>query len=143
MSKEDETTPGPKYDPKFVAAKFKNKFGKGREEVRSMMIKGMEKTEYCRQSPGHLYDIPDPWSASKRHKSAVRGYRVPGESRGLTTLDTVSDGPTATTYNNTNEIMRKHVQRNPGSYKMGSDPRKIEFAKFSSIHNELVAKGIY
>ena len=53
------------------------------------------------------------------------------------------NGPSPATYKNTNEVSRDHVLRKNGSYSMPKQQRKFDFAKFSSLHSTLVAKGLY
>jgi len=52
-------------------------------------------------------------------------------------------GPSPATYNNSNEIAGKMVLRKNGSYSMPRQERKVDFAKFSSLHSTLVSKGYY
>ena len=61
--KEYETTPGPVYNPKVNDSKlyFKNKFGAGRAEVQATRPK-KDPAAYGRESPGHIYSIPDVWA---------------------------------------------------------------------------------
>ena len=127
----------------------------------------MNVAEYGRESPGHVYDLPDAWARDSiqngiavskismdsitslngtSRTSLVKGFAVPKQKRGGTDTEAgICKGdirPTATTYENTNEIMRKHVLRFPGQTAIGNGARKIDFAKYSSVHSELVEKGL-
>jgi hypothetical protein len=86
QAKEDETTPGPKYNPeKITGVDFKNRFARGRSEVKIIPIKGTERTDYCREAPGHEYDLQDYWkrddSKKDRASTVVKGFKIPGEKR--------------------------------------------------------------
>ena len=173
MTKEDETTPGPVYNPRFNDSKLhhKNKFGAGRHEIAQPKLLNNDRSEYCRETPGHVYNLPNYWdrehikdgvmatvsqesihnsasklSNGKSTQSTTKGFAVPKQKRGATlTEQGICRGdirPTATSYENTNEIMRKHVMRFPGQTAIGNGARKVDFAKYSSVHSELVAKGL-
>lgn len=53
------------------------------------------------------------------------------------------DGPSPATYKNTNEVSVKTTLRKNGAFSMPKQQRKFDFAKFSSLHSTLVAKGYY
>lgn len=156
ITKEDETTPGPIYDLHQVEeANYKSKFKFGREDVRIPPEKNQRLAKYCREGPGHVYDLPDHWaresslsgnlgSANGSILKSAPGFLLPKEKR--LQADSKTDGstrPAPNTYQNTNEIMRNHVQRMPGKYSIGSGQRRIEVEKFSSVHSELIEKGLF
>lgn len=148
QAKEDETNPGPKYNPEQVTGiRFKNKFARGRSEVKMVPLRGTDSSLYCRESPAHEYDLKDHWKRGDPKKdrslTIIKGNKIPGEHRGLLTPTKLAQAPSATSYENTNEIMHRHVHNMPGAYTIGRDSRKIDFVKFSSMHNELVEKGYY
>lgn len=41
---------------------FKNSFGKGRAEIPPQKMKAGQTAEYGRESPGHIYNIPNVWA---------------------------------------------------------------------------------
>lgn len=77
----------------------------------------------------------------------VKGFALPKQKRGPTDVELGKMRgdmrPTATTYENTNEIMRKHILRFPGQTAIGNDVRIRDFSKYSSVHSELVEKGLF
>jgi hypothetical protein len=84
QAKAHETTLGPKYNPeKITGVDFKNRFARGRSEVKIIPVKGTERTEYCREAPGHEYDLNDYWkrddSKKDRASTVVKGFKIPGK----------------------------------------------------------------
>lgn len=149
QTKADETTPGPKYNPEQITGvDFKNRFARGRSEVKIIPVKGTERTEYCREAPGHEYDLQDYWkrddsTKKDRARTVVKGFKIPGEKRLQSTPKKMFETPGANQYGNTNEIVNKVVHKTQGGYTIGKHDRKTDFVKFSSMHNELVEKGYY
>ena len=53
------------------------------------------------------------------------------------------DGPNPFSYSNSNEVFGKLVAKKDGSFSMPRSDRNFNFAKFNSLHNVLVQKGLY
>ena len=67
---------------------------------------------------------------------------MPKGDRGLLYLRK-DDSVNPCSYENPNEIYAKSVARNDGAFSMPRSERNFHFAKFSSIHQVLVKKGLY
>lgn len=75
-------------------------------------------------------------------KKTMQDYSVPKGDRGLLKLKKV-EGPNPCSYENSQDLMKKHSLINHGSVGLPKQTRDIDFRKYSSIHEELVEKGIY
>jgi hypothetical protein len=89
--------------------------------VRQNPNRSTAKTFYCQEGPAHEYNLKDYWERGhpKKDKSLtiVKGYGLPREQRFESDVDPLDCGPGPTAYENTNEIMNRHIMRNPGSFK--------------------------
>jgi hypothetical protein len=70
-------------------------------------------------------------------------FTMPKNNRGLLDSRKKDDGPNPQSYANTNEITNKLILRNIGNVGLPKQERKVDFVKYSTIHKELVEKGLY
>ena len=70
-------------------------------------------------------------------------FTMPKNNRGLLDKSKKDDRPHPQSYANTNEITNKLILRNMGNVGMPKQERKVDFVKYSTIHKELVEKGLY
>lgn len=156
MSKEDQTTPGPVYDTQYLnsiqrrvdlTSELKNSsFGDFRHKQKTIPTKGFECAYLGQNSPGPGYYASSSLDASKvgNQLSINRNsqkYSMPKDVRFQEAKKTA--GPSPATYSNTNEVSVKTTLKKNGAFSMPKQERKFDFAKFSSLHSQLVAKGYY
>ena len=146
-SKEDETTPGPIYNTQYInsinslvdntSSKTRGNFGLSRDETidsrHSKPSPGPAKY-YCDYS-GHRVKLSV--------KKTAQEFSVPKNDRGLLVVVKKENSPNPQSYKNTNEISNKLILRNPGNPGLPKQERKIDFCKYSQVHQELVVKGLY
>ena len=148
-SKEDEQTPGPIYQTQYlgsithsVNSTFERKqgtFGAERHKRYPVPYKGMEDEFMGKESPGpQLYTIePRLLNQTTSMTRSSQKFSIPLEAR-FKENSRERDIPSPTAYSNTNTLSKKMVLRNPGNFSIPKQKRKIDFAKFSSLHKELV-----
>lgn len=142
-SKEDETTPGPKYEIQYLNSvtdgfKRRGKFGISRDES----IESRATENKIMVSPAKYYADYIGQRIKLSHRRLPQQYSMPKGDRGLLSGST-SEGPTPQSYSNTNVIAAKVTLLNRGSVGLPKQERKVDFCKYSSVHSELVEKGIY
>lgn len=54
-----------------------------------------------------------------------------------------NNAPNPCTYQNSSDVYSKVIARKEGAFSMPKSERKFNFAKFNSLHNVLVSKGLY
>ena len=67
---------------------------------------------------------------------------MPKRDRGLLTLKK-DNAPNPFSYTNSTDIYGKIIAKKDGQFSMPRSERKFNFAKFNSLHNVLVQKGLY
>ena len=118
-------------------------FGAFKDKHRTIPNKGFEVAYLGQNSPG-----PAAYNgASAKVKSQLsvarnsQKYSIPRNDRFHEMKR--FEGPSPATYENTNEVSAKRTLRKNGAFSMPKQERKVDFAKFSSLHSSLIAKGYY
>jgi hypothetical protein len=152
-SKEDEDGPGPIYKTEYVRSikhtldaiepRVNSTFGCDKDQRAKLMYHGQEKHFYGRESPG-----PGAYAETPQKVVNLSSYRkgshfsVPKGDRGLLTMKR-NEFPSPFSYPNPNEIYCRSVAKHEGAFSMPKSSRNFNFAKFSSVHQVLVQKGLY
>lgn len=99
----------------------------------------MEEEYLGSESPGpQLYTIePRMLNQTTSMTRSSQKFSIPLEAR-FKEASKDRECPSPTAYTNTNILSKKMVLRNPGNFSIPKQKRKIDFAKFSSLHKELV-----
>jgi len=122
---------------KVAIARNQHGFYNGYDKYDKICYDGMEKHFYLRETKGPGAYLSQDAQSLKRVNTQI-SYSVPKRDRGLLT-STPSKSPGPTDYKLT-EIQK--VMRKSGIFKMPKASRDIPFSKYSSVHQQLISKGI-
>lgn len=152
FGKQDFSTPGPVYETHYIRSicgnmdsqseKKVGNFGISRNEtIDSRLIKAKQ-TKFSVSPDKYYYDYTGKRVKLSQNKTPLE-WSIPRKDRGLLNTTLKVDGPHPQYYANTNELSRKLTLHNPGRPGLPNQERTIDFVKYSSVHKELVEKGIY
>ncbi|CDW87071.1 UNKNOWN [Stylonychia lemnae] len=147
ISKEDETTPGPIYNTHEIASishvnnvpsKLNSSFGNKYDKWDKVQYHGAEAHFYGREGlgPGAYYNDHD--KVTNLNMKSSQMYSLPKGDRGLLRVRK-ENSPGPQTYNADQITFKKRY----GSIAMPQASRDFHFAKYNSLHQTLVQKGIY